>query len=419
MRYCAPAGRLDESRRQGGIVRRRAILSKLIVVGLFVLLGTSCALSEMATITARTRIVGHHISRMSLYEGDLYFGAGYCLYRLRPQGRVLEQILCTQDWIFQRPAINGHRGYAQVVTSPEGRQFFVAIDLSTGTAAWRVDESENGPYLGWMKDNVVLVDDRVITAQGDRFSSEQRICAFDVRTGRRVWRTSRSHMERADPWLLHDDLIWYVIDKEGTTTRDGTLVAVDVVMGRIRERLDLRSEFMFDQLLHIDEDKVFGVGTSSASVRYVVAVDRAASQVIWAKPLTFPGNVSQATLYDGLLAYEGNGLVYALDQATGQTVWQYDPSIGQATTDSPGHIVLYVLGAMVDGDWVYGLHALDSASGGMVWSYFVYDYTEPIVLDNTVYVGNRYSIDALDLRTGHVLWQVDVDSRYEYDFSPL
>ena len=54
----------------------------------------------------------HHISQLALHEEQLFFGAGYCLYRLDVESRELDAILCTEDWTFQRPAVDGECAYA-------------------------------------------------------------------------------------------------------------------------------------------------------------------------------------------------------------------------------------------------------------------------------------------------------------------
>ena len=40
--------------------------------------------------------------------------------------------------------------------------------------------------------------------------------------------------------------------------------------------------------------------------------------------------------------------------------------------------------------------------------------TEPVIIAGAVYIGNRDSIDVLDLETGMLLWQVEVDSSYSF-----
>lgn len=66
---------------------------------------------------------------------------------------------------------------------------------------------------------------------------------------------------------------------------------------------------------------------------------------------------------------------------------------------------------------VVSIYALDVASGAMIWKYPLQSgsgYTLPLIAEDVVYVGNKDSIDALDMKTGELLWQVEVDSEYEY-----
>ena len=55
------------------------------------------------------------ISRMTLYDGSLYFGAGHCLYRISVEDAGLHEITCSQSAVFHRPAIDGECAYAQTL----------------------------------------------------------------------------------------------------------------------------------------------------------------------------------------------------------------------------------------------------------------------------------------------------------------
>ena len=54
----------------------------------------------------------------------------------------------------------------------------------------------------------------------------------------------------------------------------------------------------------------------------------------------------------------------------------------------------------------------------MIWEYYLnaepYGITEPVISEGNVYIGNRNSIDVLDLRTGKLLQRIKVDSEYEF-----
>ena len=55
-------------------------------------------------------------------------------------------------------------------------------------------------------------------------------------------------------------------------------------------------------------------------------------------------------------------------------------------------------------------------SGELVWQFALRDGARPVVENSVVYIANLHSIDALDLKTGELLWQVEVDSGYEYEY---
>jgi len=66
------------------------------------------------------------------------------------------------------------------------------------------------------------------------------------------------------------------------------------------------------------------------------------------------------------------------------------------------------------------LYGLDGATGAKIWEYALkygdgsQGVTAPVVIAGAVYIGDRDSIDVLDLETGMLLWQVEVDSSYSF-----
>lgn len=130
------------------------------------------------------------------------------------------------------------------------------------------------------------------------------------------------------------------------------------------------------------------------------------------------------------LVYLGayNGTLFALELATGATVWTY--ATGAAVRESNLQIDLGILGsAAVDGDTVYigdataTVHAVDTATGTARWTTKVDDQTaasiwsSPMVANGVVYVGVasiakevgfRGNIVALDAATGTQSWKTYV-----------
>jgi outer membrane protein assembly factor BamB len=129
----------------------------------------------------------------------------------------------------------------------------------------------------------------------------------------------------------------------------------------------------------------------------------------WAVP-TAPGASPDPVTWEGLVyVAPADGVVRALDQVSGATVWTYDTlgtMSGAAPAVSQG--VLYV------GNENGTVFALDAATGGLVWSVTPTERVEDpiVVVDGTVLVnvqndipgGTRWETWALDQVTGSPIW---------------
>jgi quinohemoprotein ethanol dehydrogenase len=145
---------------------------------------------------------------------------------------------------------------------------------------------------------------------------------------------------------------------------------------------------------------------------------------------TTRGLEATPVVVDGTLYTAGNwGRVYALDAATGHERWSYDPKVdGQwgryACCDVVNRGVAVWQGRVYVASLDGYLHALDAASGRLVWKsdtlpgrakgdfhYFVTG--APVVAGNLIVIGNggadfkgaRGSVAAFDLATGALRWR--------------
>jgi outer membrane protein assembly factor BamB len=374
------------------------------------------ACRSLPAFPTRVQVIGRHISRLTLHDGDLYFGAGYCLYHLDTQNQVLDEILCADDWTFHRPAIDGQKAYAQVVTPVEGAHFFVSVDLATGSIVWQVDHS--GTPFRSIKDHVFLVDDHVVMVRSE--VQEQRVCAFNVQSGQQEWCTEPNYFQlQPVPFLIHDDSIWYAIErKEGYNDKNGQLVEVDLETGRIRQTIDLRPDTQFDGLLYVDAEWILGWED-----KHIFAIDRhSPDEVSWYSGVLAEYASDQVSLADEAFIIGDTRMAYALDQETGQMMWEFPPDSGDVHSQNTGPIALLVLGVSESRT----LYALDVASGAAAWQFALepehpgsgyWGWTSPsrpVVDGDTVYIANGSAINAVDLNTGELLWGVSVDSEYKF-----
>jgi outer membrane protein assembly factor BamB len=400
---------------------RRITLAGFLVLALLGLSAMACG--SLPSFPTRVQVVGHHISGLTLHNGDLYFGAGYCLYHLDTQSRDLDEILCTDAWTFQRPAIDDQKAYVQVVTSPEGAHFFVSVDLATGATDWYVDHL--GTPFRRMKDHVYLVDDRVVIVWSE--VGEQRVCAFDSQSGQQAWCTEPNYLQlRPLPFLIHEGSLWYAIEgSKGYDDKDGQLVAVDLETGLIQQTIDLRPVITFDDLLYVDADWILGWENEQG----IFAIDRhRPDEVSWYGGSLTKYASDQVSMEDSVFIVGGAKAAYGLDRETGQTIWEFTPDGVNAHSQNTDSLALLVLGVGES----RMLYALDVASGAAVWQYplesedagFEYAWqvdspSRPVVDGDTAYIANGSTINALDLITGELLWKVNTDSEYRFYVDPL
>ncbi len=138
-------------------------------------------------------------------------------------------------------------------------------------------------------------------------------------------------------------------------------------------------------------------------------------------PISATPVIVDGVVYAG--SYDGN--LYALDLATGSSVWTY--ATGAAVPEPNLGIDLGITGsaAVADGVVYVGdasatVHAVDAATGSEIWSVKVDQQTSasiwssPVVWNGTLYigvasiakeVGFRGSVVALDAATGEMRWQ--------------
>lgn len=114
---------------------------------------------------------------------------------------------------------------------------------------------------------------------------------------------------------------------------------------------------------------------------------------------------------DMLFIGSANGKLFALDEQTGKTVWQYDAK--SAITASPSVSNKKVVFATLDGK----IHTLDSLSGKKQWIFANTDHHEkkpvyidfnsrPLIDDGVIFIGSRdTNLYALDLETGELIWK--------------
>ncbi|GAA3761851.1 PQQ-binding-like beta-propeller repeat protein [Plantactinospora mayteni] len=132
------------------------------------------------------------------------------------------------------------------------------------------------------------------------------------------------------------------------------------------------------------------------------ALDAATGTVRWTHPIPEPDTT--LTVADGVLYLAGSELLSALDVDTHQLRWSYRVGGSLRSTLSAADGLVYL--ADQHGSLGPTLYALDQATGQLRWTRDLghLDGTGPTVAHGLVYVGGDHTLYALDARTGAVRW---------------
>lgn len=366
---------------------------------------TACEVSTLSFPQDSAWKEGDHISGLSLQDSYLYFGAGYCLYRLNINNQVLDRLACPDERLVFRPIYDG----TYIYSSLDFLQV-IAFNMSSGQIVWKFDSPGDDVYAYryGLKDHTTLVNGRLYAVGHDW------LYALDAQTGKSLWGKRNNYMDDYIPFLIYNDLLWYPIHKTTDSADNGMLVAVDLVDGRVKERINVQPRFR--QLLSIDSSGIYGLDYGSTGTVCFAVDHQNPHAVTWSQSLPLR-QVDQVIRYRDLLvlAHTDQAYVYALDVKTGYKQWSFDGTKASATKPTPSEadVLVFVLKNT--------LYALDAQTGGMVWQYNLQSFVKgdrrqrlPLIDQGVVYLGNKDAIEALDLSTGNMLWQVEVDSKYRW-----
>jgi len=361
-----------------------------------------------------TKRTSSYISELTLNGQGIYFGAGHCLYSLDTRDHALHELQCEKGSTFGQPAVGEGRAYAQV------GQFLVAVDLSNHEIVWRVDQSGEPGYEYDSEQlhhpgATLLAEDIVITRRrwGLQF--------YNAQTGNLLWRTEPNRMQDYT-YVLDDKTVWYIVNSTIDELDSGSLKGLAIDTGALNSILDLRPAVRFDELLAINDQWIWGAMDKGENPRYIFAINRQQiDQVQWFSETHFQWT-SHPVIYNNLFIIRvDDSMVYALDVNTGQVVWLFVSGANHTTLRDVTQIVPFRLCERHDRIHNCRLYALDAATGSAAWEYYlnaeVYGLTEPVVSGTTVYIGNRDSIDVIDLETGGLLQKIKVNSVYEFYIS--
>ena len=305
------------------------------------------------------------------------------------------------------------RGTADVA----GATFRSGAKTGAGPARWTAMLGGGAHLAG-----PVVRDDIVLAVAKDEDRPAGALAAFDLSSGRERWRVALDSAGKAAPVVVGDTAI--------AVSVTGEMVGVDVASGVERWRTRIDDPLLLWTYLRpaVHGDRVY-----AGDVARFACLDAADGEIVWSRAdlgqrenLT---SVAAPVVVDGVLLLAFAGQVpplWALDPATGATVWPVDVEPGsmyrRPPAELPLHLPQVVMGGITadpDGTDAYlvrlgsRVERIRAADGSVVWSAPCTGWFNPapplVHGDAVIAVGSMGNVRALDRGTGAERWHTVLD----------
>lgn len=329
----------------------------------------------------------NHLSRSLLLSLLMLFS----LSSLYAQSLTLKWTLKTSGKIVAGPVTNEQYAF---VGNQKGD--FMAVNLTTGELAWKVETNGNIQAKATLVNNLVF------------FESANVFYALDQKTGQEIWShdpkstpekfsyAGKDYLYKLDPFddkrssgYLHDDRIY-------VGCSNGKVIGLNAKTGKLEFSLDSKDNAPVRSSPKVENDKLYFGDWNGV----VFCYDLKAEEFLWFKTTsrqkfypTFGGIASEFTLYKGMLFYGArNHMMNVLWLEDGQKEWTYtDPDGGWIIGDP----VIYKDTLYVGGSDNYSMLAFNPIDGKPLWKTKRSKniYGKAIVTEDWVIYGGGHSYD--------------------------
>lgn len=282
------------------------------------------------------------------------------------------------------PVIGDDAVYVALSGSPTGDPpRLVALNKTDGSVRWSRNLPRFIQGLAYDNDRVF-----VVRTAGQDLDDQTFLQAFAADTGTEIWKRWFSGKWASVSPVPYDHLIY---------ASDGTQAAFSQADG---SRVWATEAFGEDTPA-VDEERVYSAPGDKA-----ISVDRLTGEVAWKKSTANIGTHGQVSaVHDSRLFGWDSGDRFVYEANTGTFLYSLGPSSQYLAFGGPDGS----LGVLTDGAAAIGF---DPHSGTVVWTNELdNEYssaTSPLIVGETVYIGERGSIFGLDLLTGATVWHEEL-----------
>ncbi len=258
----------------------------------------------------------------------------------------------------------------------------------------------DGPQLwrygtgGWVVNAPTIVNGAIYVGSDDHY-----VYSLDAQTGALRWRFETGDIVRSSPTVTGGAV--YV------GSNDNHVYALNAGTGALMWKHDTGGWVQYSPV--VNGGRVY-LGAQSDGDYKVHALDALSGAQVWVAEMPYPaGSEFTVTIADGKLYARGAfGEFHALDAATGELVWSYGAA-GMGAESPPA-----ISGGVVYMTAVNAAYALDEATGAQLWSFGTERFPArdfpAVVSEGSYYFSPDNHIYALDVATGEPRWSYVADT---------
>ena len=296
----------------------------------------------------------------------------------------------TGGWVLTAPAVAEGRVYAG---SDDGNLY--ALSADKGELQWSFATGDV------IRSTPTVADRKVFFG-----SNDNHLYALDTETGEEQWRYNTGEWVQYSP-TVGNGMVYFAAPSGG----DRKVHAVDAATGQVAWIAEQPFPIGAQHTPTVIGDKVYAQG---AEYGQFYALNAATGETMWQAEVG--GYVESAPTVEGGVVYlTVANRAYAFNEGTGEVIWEVNTEEFPAR-DFPALLVDGVC-YLAPSDTVY---ALDAATGNELWSYDAANLsTAPVVAGEVFYGASDLAeyIFALDVATGEELWTLTTEDFQSYSLS--
>jgi len=359
----------------------------------------------------------HSFSNLEINDDELWFGAGYKLYRVNLIQQTVTLIYDTGDVQISFVQIDGKRLFFG--GSSEKQNIVWSLALENEKVLWAHEFNRNrGFFIGssGLSVSPLITNELLLTGEIDR------LYALDKVNGNLKWKIDNNFFYELAPIMINDQLV-YSVDRPGDDSLEANrvLAIVDPSSGKTIKTISLPGYLGGIPAVHgncffIKEDMAPDPKSYSLNGAHKIllnCIDFPSGKVIWSVEGEDYLRDSQIEFYDGLVIDVFYNQVFVVDEQTGSVLWK-SQELDRDYADYKNPQVIEKLGwiALEAGSNSNKVIFLELEDGKLRSEELKNLESSPIFIGEEAIYGTVDAIVRVDIFTGETIWSIPVDSHY-------